>query len=910
MLPSLPPSFLSRYDLHEWLYTLHHAQENFKKKMQKLKLKREQQELQQQQVALNQQLQQQQQGRRQSTGDEATPTATAQFKPSATAGRTPPFRRAPPPPRKLPKREEGGQQASTTATAEGVAAVGDSTPASSSPRRRPTRPAPTPPEGKRRHSSSSGGPARSSQDTPTSPGQQGTTPPHQYTNMIVFASNGMVGDSPESGQVDRFGTLDSNHSGHHMVVDLDISQTDREHFEEGSPVPAVHARSSSDSLVLMQTCSNSLPDLTEDTAAKGNNISSSSPRGERALGGIHHTRHLSLIHSSKEAAQMSVIRKKKRKTNGSLKQRSRSPPNLPPPPPPPMENAVTPPMNNIAREQPDGGSDDPSALPNSVNNRGIVRAIASLDQQLEEMSHQFSTFKSADPQQQQIGTNSTSFASSNFGPSPVPEEASRFYEDEWLCDSPVPAQQGTPSSSGVAVSPLDSDIGPSPQQVPDTARYLANGDSVPVSTDSEKLTKAKHRVMFKEEVEDIPLYEPHVDLESTSPEEQEEVAAAEEEVPVGVAAIKMKLFGKKEQEATRYKKDGILSPKYTHPENMTFSEDYFSSNITYAPQWDTTNTSTYTSQEDTSTTHSTPVVTSSSFPQETTAPNINNNNSEGESVANSENATSTWVPPARISSPADLLPPDPEEPDQNPYDAPWDQKSVSKYKVIGVKRRSVSPKEKTPPPTAIKKTNKIQYAQVSMEEVPKPSATELRNVHSLERSLRGKPASPTTSQQAPPTSQSTDSLLASINDTLQATSRYGSDSFLSNGGTSPSNPLATQGGSNSIRRGSGELKTSSRGELEKIRAAHRREPALPQPSALAKSKLVQHSSPHISSAPSSTTSLVHTGGIRGIGGGTSGYGGKMGTRGMAASVEGLQRRQDTHVTYDAQTRAHIFRSLV
>ena len=74
--------------------------------------------------------------------------------------------------------------------------------------------------------------------------------------------------------------------------------------------------------------------------------------------------------------------------------------------------------------------------------------------------------------------------------------------------------------------------------------------------------------MFKEEVEDIPnTYEPVADG-------SEDSGGEEEVIPSSVAELKKRLFGEREVEAARYKREGPLSPKYTHPFSVTFDEGY------------------------------------------------------------------------------------------------------------------------------------------------------------------------------------------------------------------------------------------------------------------------------------------------------------------------------------------------
>lgn len=741
--------------------------------------------------------------------------------------------------------------------------------------------------------------------------------------------------SQEGYDQDAFSTMES---GQHVVVlDLNITQTEREYTSPGasddptSPPPPVHVRSASDPIVLMQ--SNSLPDLI-------NPDSSTSPDNPDETMGEHgwvaqaqcspninhgHTRHLSLMGVSLKGVNLNGkgrkqghnLRKKKPKRASSVKQRSRSPPNLPPPPPPPGfivgELEFSPPEPEQVdgegeRGQAEGSPSSTGITHNlastaSLGYSEVLTTITNIDQQLNQMNQEFdtSTFKPAlhPPEASPVGPSSKPAPSSpnvanilfyhpklglspapDVGPSPVPEEevGFDFQEDEWLLDLPS-ERQPPPVAS---VESTDHDVGPSPHFIAtdhSPKPELTNGEPVLLSG---KPGKGKHRVMFKEEVEDIPTYEPRVDM--TTPPLQDEV-------PTGVAAIKMKLFGNQEQEATRYKKEGVLSPKHVHPVNITFGEHYFNG--------------TTGSRE--------------------TSPNVNNNNSEEDSVVSDSLVTSAGGRGAEAgmetrAEKGVVVVEDPPEPNQNLYDSPWEQKAVSKYNVIGIKHRAGSPgavKEKTPPPTAPKRA-KIQIAKVSVKETPQPIATEVevRNVHSLERK-RSNDRPPRTRGRgsvSPPAAPGMvgiggggtveDSLLASISNALQVTSRYGSDSFLSRGDS----PSGTGGGANVGKRlsGSGELKFSTRGELEKIRAAHRKD-TTPITTPLVQNNtkpIIQHSSPQIYS-PKSPISNNPSSPARGLA-----VGGAMKSSHMTSSLEGLQRRADTHVTYDAQTQAHIFRSLV
>lgn len=900
------------------------------------------------------------------------------------------------------------------------------------------RPAPMPPSG-RRHSSSSGGQVLP-QEQPTSPRHEilpQETPPPQYSASLPSTAEGMHASfegerwlSQEGyGTEQDFSTLES---GQHMVVDLNITQTESEapEYEVGgarverervglSPnsisddtPPPNHARSASDS-ILLNTNSNSLPDLVREDNQED---SSSSPE-EVGYGGVaplpslpgagsyRHTRHLSLMGGRRSNSAYKEGRKKKPKRASSIKQRSRSPPNLPPPPPPP-ERAPPEGQGAESTEHVDGLSPPShSGLarnPVSTTSLGfseVMSTITNIDQQLDQMAEQYTTFK---PQQ----APPTAATPPKTPPSATPrnvanilfnhpklglfpatgsggggsDAGSGFVEDEWLCDLPTSSSDHTPHT--LAVRSPGHDVGPPLRVIAD---HTHNGGPA----ESAKPAKAKHHVMFKEEVEDIPSYEPRVDETSPPPED---------ELLTGVAAIKAKLFGSHEKEAVRYKKEGMLSPKYMHPVNMTFPDHYFGNG---------------SAQE--------------------VPPNINNNNSASEDdsepilqqravtggvvstdealvkdtllMAGSGGAGRGESPPTdgkKAETSGVTTPEDPAEPDQNLYDAPWEKKAVSKYKVIGVRRRSASPgqgKEKTPPPAAPKRLGpKIQIAEVSVEETPRPLTTaEVRNVHSLERKHSNEKAWGRGSVSPPMGGVASESsLLASISNTLQATSRYGSDSLLNNGESLPSQ----QGGGPTVRKSSGEVKISSRGELEKIRAAHRKEttPNVPRPPLLTQASTRQNSLPQLftsnSNTPPSHTPKVaaavgvagsqpqlypspnHTpyksggvvssqpstpsrsagiglgGGVVGIGGGVVGLGGgvagwgvtrsqpqlypqttsantmpshaprstvvgvakgsglRTAPHGIATSMEGLQKRPDTHVTYDAQTQAHIFRSLV
>lgn len=267
------------------------------------------------------------------------------------------------------------------------------------------------------------------------------------------------------------------------------------------------------------------------------------------------------------------------------------------------------------------------------------------------------------------------------------------------------------------------------------------------------------------------------------------------------------------------------------------------------------------------------------------SPNVNNNNgSEGEQATpklaanqpqdepNVGGATAA-VTTASMAS-ARLPEQKPKRKQEGLYETPWEMSS--KYKVIGRMRAGSAgmagkpaTKEHTPPPVSPKTKKGIQFGEVSVTETPVPGSSEIRNVHSLERSKYRKeriqrqeqsrsldrpahhepsPVSPNRSNsldrpgnkvQSPPhtlafspsapvAKDDEDDLLASITDTLQKQSKYGSVTLLSPPSASPHVPTSVADQpSSQTRKVQSEVRRSSRSELEKIRAAHRREPPPP-----------------------------------------------------------------------------------
>lgn len=650
-------------------------------------------------------------------------------------------------------------------------------------------------------------------------------------------------------------------SGIHPVMDLDISQTEHEvlpqhhhHHEEPVEVPQpVHIRSVSDSLILHQQNSASLPDLinnegssspddltngeqnsSQEDQQQSQQDASTGPLTFPASPRLRHTRHLSLTGG---LGEVKPSRRRKSKRSGSIKQRSRSPPNLPPPPPP-GENLETIPSVTDTTQHQEPAQPVPDELAaneassTSLGFSEVMNTISNIDEQLDMINDGFSPKPNVPVPQRMTEPTSYTFQPISAEMKAADEEVE---EREWSTgDHAHPSMERTTPEGASA---HHEDLGPSPQLVSDQEFQQISSPGAPETLP--KPVKGKHRVMFKEEVEDIPSYESQTNQQFKQEEEEEE------EIPSSVAALKKKLFGAHESETARYKKEGILSPRHTHPENVTFSEGYEFHK------------------------ESSPFYHESS-PE---APNVNNNNSQEDEV-----------PAANVQEAEQR-----KEEEDNVFDASWDQSS--KFKVVGV-RKQTGKKERTPPPNEA-----VKSGEVKMSEVPQPGSMELRNVMSLERPPRNKITHsyslerPVKHESTPPRSISVtadpgDSLLASISSTLQARSRYGSDSFLAS--VEPLQPAR--------KKATSEVKISTRGELEKIRAAHRRDSGPASGVAASAATSASHTSPPQHSH--NHTSPSHRLGASSLNSQPR----------LAVSMDELQR--DTHVTYDANTNSHILRSLV
>ena len=567
---SLSLSPLSRrYDLHEWLFTLHNAIETFKTKQKKAEERRR----------MPQRL-------RANTVDSihVLPPHPSDTGTTTSSIRTlTPTRRAPPAP--------PGAQA--------TAANGKT---SSSPRRKPVRPAPVAPGVRRNRSQTQ--PLLS----PTSvTSQEGVgpvamvleSPPPSYSD----ASSG----TPVHSQQEVGGVMDSLGSGVHPIMDLDIhteqddfGQEGRYHHDNEGGARSLRPQSASDTLLLMHQNSASLPDLmncddhevgvangdavTEGVAGEGRNRGSHLQRSASGASQTRHTRHLSLIGNEDiERANLKQPprdhrKKRSSRRNGSIKLRSRSPPNMPPPPPPTTveedtsEREETTMATNKqtlsgAEQNQQGGDQTDVGLhlpPQAVMQNGIsgelpsqsssssvgfsevMNTISNIDHELDDIA--ITPTKPSIPAPQRSMSNSS--AQVQHGQSAeftVGEMKDDFNEEEWLCD--VPDSETTPISpknrpapeGGPPSAEEDSETEPTQKkstnqkQAPHesfvSADQLISGGFLPAATiemtsdpgqGNSKSGKGKHRVMFKEEVEDIPNYEPRVDQEF-SPTNGEEV---------------------------------------------------------------------------------------------------------------------------------------------------------------------------------------------------------------------------------------------------------------------------------------------------------------------------------------------------------------------------------------------------
>ena len=433
----------------------------------------------------------------------------------------------------------------------------------------------------------------------------------------------------------------------------------------------------------------------------------------------------------------------------------------------------------------------------------------------------------------------------------------------------------------------------------------------------------KNRVMFKEEVEDIPSYEPRID--------QELASSGDEDIPSTVAELKMMLFGQKQTQ--KYTKEGPMSLRYGA---IVDTEDYDPDlHAMLSPkQHDTAGA---TQEHEGSLSLQNPEASSPSggLRRWQFAPLSPPGGEEGRK-------SSSLSPQDEGVGPAPQKIPDMGQ-ENNEYDTPWDHKPFSKYSVVGHRKRMMAASQ------ARQQQDRVEF-EVMSHTTAVPGSTERRNVHSLERrkvrvegsaSPQGVVTSPTQQQQkhaSPPHHEvwggslererrhvsppqptqppaGDPDLLTSISSTLQSRSKYGSDSFLSMGkqslsqGDSPiNNPPGEQ-----MQRG-GQVRRSAKADLEMIRTEHRQE-ALQRHSLVSPLSGMNGSMSHSAKKLSRSHQAMDGGRARGGGGGggrihtRSGFAAQKNSR-MTQSVDGLQSDPSTSVMYDQYTNSHTFRSLV
>ena len=419
----------------------------------------------------------------------------------------------------------------------------------------------------------------------------------------------------------------------------------------------------------------------------------------------------------------------------------------------------------------------------------------------------------------------------------------------------------------------------------------------------------KNKVMFKEEVEDIPSYEPRIDNEEATPTLDEEGEGGN--IPSSVAALKKMLFGQKVQ-TQKYSKEGPMSLRFGA---IVDTEDYDEGlhdllSPTQCPP--------------------------SLSPLETAPPDdsAHYQHLSGFTATepdHRETGQSPTVPGQQSGSP------DIDQPQENEYDSPWDSKPISRFSVVGHRKQTaVSPAQR-----------RAESFEVMTHTTALPSNTEWRNVHSLERQLK---SSSTPSQTSPRQQYSGDAggsqvdggglkftdpldagdsdLLQSISSTLQTRSKYGSESLLTSfsQGDIPANYYQQQAQAELKQRegggggGGGGGGHSTRAELDRIRTQHKKKsitlPTTYTSHGDSSSKLQQRRGLSMSYQSVNRGSAGGGGG----GGGRGGGGGEgrrkrvplalhKGAR-KAQSVDALQVDPTTLVTYNTYTKSHTLQSLV
>ena len=390
----------------------------------------------------------------------------------------------------------------------------------------------------------------------------------------------------------------------------------------------------------------------------------------------------------------------------------------------------------------------------------------------------------------------------------------------------------------------------------------------------------RNKVMFKEEVEDIPSYEPRIDDEEALPTEEE----CSEDIPSSVAALKQLLFG--QASTQKYLKEGPMSLRFGA---FVDTEDY---------DEELHEMLTPTSQQGQPQLHDQQPNHPDPHYQHLTAFNESTNSETGGEVARGEGEGGSS-----------------SQPWENEYDTPWDSKPISKFSVVGHRGKL------TPSPA-----HRTESFEVVSHTTDLPGNMERRNVNSLERQLKHDPNSSVSPRQdlgysggtysqpssnlefTDPGIQDSD-LLHSISATLQTRSKYGSDSLLTSfsQGDVPANYYQQQGRAAMQQAKSGVR--SARGDLERIRTKHKRAITLPMSYSGPQTSKLQHKKALSRSHQSVSHSGVTGDGGRGQGRATSYHGGG-GLARKTQSVDQLQVDPSTLVTYNTYTKSHTLQSLV
>ena len=678
-----------------------------------------------------------------------------------------------------------------------------------------------------------------------------------------------------------------------------------------------HQRSISDtSILLSRTNSSSLPELIDHTSSTSpelipdtvecarQQISQEAPTKRFRT---KHTRHLSLL-SGRE-----VKRKKRR----SAQFRCRSPPNYPPPPPPANEDSA----DEVETQRGCHTRKD------SFGFSKVMQTISSIDHELQEMGGVADTnttpnisppmrFKAINPRQSPLHNSLEREQGEREGvisslDTPGEEEGNghdmQIFGEQEGGHVPSLQKDEIPTTGIFTTQDSTTDI-----IVPfsPTASSPTKKTPPPIAAKPKQKPKPKkNKVMFKEEVEDIPSYEPRIDDEE-APSTAEVEEGPDENIPSSVAGLKKMLFG--QEQTQKYSKEGPMSLRFGAIVNTDDYDEDLHEMLSLTKQHMSPppeNNSTHQEPDQDVSSHYQHLENFTNIQQNTTP--------DKEAVVHSLVAVEQQTSSPYVN-----------EAQENEYDTPWDSKPISKYSVIG-RKQTPSPAQKAEPFEVVTHTTAV------------PGNMEWRNVHSLERQLRtdsassrvsprqeyGYPVDNAAASQPAHSLQFSDTLdihdsdlLQSISSTLQSRSKYGSESLLTSysQGDIPANYYQQQAQAELKQRGNSR---STRTELEKIRTQHRKMSiTLPttytgyQDNKLDQRKALSRSYQSVNRGSSGNIAGGSSGNIAG---GSSGEGKRKrvplaqhkGAR-KAQSVDALQVDPATLVTYNTYTQSHTLQSLV